>query len=72
MMNVIQRFFTIIDADTDLSHCGPEWTIYPAGEKCFKFMDEKRTWEQSQDRCSDMDGELAPIASAEEQLFVYG
>ena len=63
---------TFIDSDTDLPLCGPDWTIYHAGDKCFKFMDERKTWEQSQERCSDMDGVLAPITSAEEQLFIYG
>ena len=46
--------------------------MYQEADKCFKFLDERRTWDQARERCSEMEGVLAPISSAEEQLFIFG
>ena len=61
-----------LDPDTDLPLCGPDWTVYQEADKCFKFLDERRTWDQARERCSETEGVLAPISSAEEQLFIFG
>ena len=58
--------------DTDVFACGSDWMVYHNTKKCFNFLDERRTWAQARDRCSSMEGIIAPIISAEEQLFIFG
>ena len=65
-------YINVTDEDTDVVGCGTDWNINHATGNCYKFLDERRTWEQARDRCAAEEGVLSPIISAEEQLFIFG
>lgn len=65
-------YVLLSELDTGLPQCGEDWIIYHGDNKCLNFLDERKTWEQAHDRCAEIGGALAPITSAEEQLFIFG
>uniref|UniRef100_A0A667YI32 C-type lectin domain-containing protein n=1 Tax=Myripristis murdjan TaxID=586833 RepID=A0A667YI32_9TELE len=48
--------------------CDPDWERH--GNKCYRFLTEKLTWDQSRSRCEELGGHLVKIDSKDEQCFL--
>ncbi|XP_019170196.1 PREDICTED: C-type lectin receptor-like tyrosine-protein kinase At1g52310 [Ipomoea nil] len=50
--------------------CDPGWSSGPSGKKCYKYISNSDSWDDSETNCKTSGGTLAAITSLEELTFV--
>ncbi|KAK3585794.1 hypothetical protein CHS0354_010573 [Potamilus streckersoni] len=51
--------------------CDNGWELDPNTRECFKFGNEKKTWNGSRAACQKLGGDLATVKSPDEQMYIY-
>lgn len=52
--------------------CGLMWQEDPNSNYCYQFYDQQNIWQDARTICKGQGGDLASIASREEQFYIAG